>query len=50
MGGGLEIKMPNNSLFIEGRYHIGLINIAKENLRFESIKTNAFVLILALKI
>lgn len=50
LGGGLEIKMPNNSLFIEGRYHIGLINIAKENLRFESIKTNAFVLILALKI
>ncbi|GAF91728.1 unnamed protein product, partial [marine sediment metagenome] len=50
LGGGLKIKMPNNDLFIEARYHIGLQNIAKDNLRFESIKTNAFVLMLALRI
>lgn len=49
LGGGLEIKMSNNKLFIEGRYHIGLGNITKENLRFESIKTNALLLIVALK-
>jgi hypothetical protein len=50
LGGGFEIKMSNNSLFIEGRYHTGLINIAKNDLRFESIKTNAILLILAFKI
>ena len=50
LGGGFEIKMSNNSLFIEARYHSGLTNIAKNDLRFESIKTNAIVLILAFKI
>lgn len=49
-GGGLEIKMTNNVLFIEGRYHLGLINIAKDYSRFKSIETNAIVLILAFKI
>jgi hypothetical protein len=50
LGGGVKIKIPNNALLIEGRYHIGLINIAKEDLRFDSIRTNAFVLLLAFKI
>ncbi|MCK4819904.1 hypothetical protein KA005_29330 [bacterium] len=50
LGGGVEIKMPKNALLIEGRYHIGLINIAKDDWRFDSIKTNSLVLILAFKI
>lgn len=49
-GGGYEIKMQVVSLFIEGRYHIGLRNIIKESMRWESIKTNAVVLIFGLKI
>jgi len=34
----------------EGRYHLGLVNIAEDDLRFDSIRTNALVLILAFKI
>ncbi len=50
LGGGVEIKMPKNALLIEGRYHIGLINIAKDDFRFDSIKTNSLVFTLSFKI
>jgi len=49
LGGGYEIKMKNNSIFIEIRYHLGLKNIS-ENLRFESVKTNTIAIILAFKV
>lgn len=49
LGGGCEIKMKSNSIFIEIRYHLGLKNIS-ENLRFESVKTNTIAIILAFKV
>ena len=49
-GGGFEIKMPRTSLFIEGRYHLGLRNISKELRDWESLRTRSVVLILGFKI
>jgi hypothetical protein len=51
LGGGFEVKISKRSFFIEGRYHQGLRNILEErSWYFDSLKTKAFVLILALKI
>jgi len=49
-GGGIEIKMKNSIVCLEGRYHFGLRNILKEYWQLESIKTNAIVLLLGIKI
>jgi hypothetical protein len=49
-GGGFEIKMKNNSLFFEIRYHLGLKNITKNWTSHDSVKTNSIAFILAFKI
>jgi len=49
-GGGIEIKLKNSIVYIEGRYHLGLKNILKEHWQLESIKTNAIVLLVGIKI
>ena len=49
-GGGIEIKLKNSIVCLEGRYHLGLKNILKEHWKLESIKTNAIVLIVGIKI
>ena len=49
-GCGCEIKITHiQSLFIEGRYNLGLVNILKLSDEFESVKTNALLLILGIK-
>lgn len=49
-GGGIEIKLKSSIVCLEGRYHIGLKNILKEHWQLESIKTNAIVLLVGIKI
>lgn len=49
-GAGFEMKMPGASLFIEGRYNIGMNNIIKDPVGDESIKTKAIVVIVGIKI
>jgi len=50
MGGGIEIKIKNNIVCLEGRYHLGLRNITERRWPLESIKTKAIVLLLGIKI
>jgi hypothetical protein len=50
LGYGFEIKTLKKPLFIEMRYHLGLADIAGENLRFNSIKTNGFAFVLGFDI
>jgi len=49
-GFGFEIKIEEHSFFIEGRYHLGIKNISKVYQRYESIKTNAIVVVMGFKI
>ena len=49
-GGGIEIKMKKSIVCLEGRYHFGLRDILKKHWRLESIKTNAIVLLVGIKI
>jgi len=52
-GGGVEIKLKNSTVYLEGRYHLGLKNITKATIwpwQFESIKPNAIVLLWGIKI
>ncbi|MDH5466484.1 MAG: PorT family protein [Candidatus Aminicenantes bacterium] len=49
-GGGFEIKMKNNSLFFEIRYHLGLKNITKNWTLHDSVKTNSIAFIIAFKV
>lgn len=51
-GGGVEIKLKNSKVYIEGRYHIGLKNISKATWpwQLESIKPKAIVLLWGIKI
>lgn len=49
-GAGFEMKMPGASIFIEGRYNIGMNNIIKDPVGDESIKTKAIVVIVGIKI
>ncbi|MBA7694161.1 hypothetical protein ES703_102768 [subsurface metagenome] len=49
-GSGIEIRLLNFLIFIEGRYHLGLRDIEKEPKNWESLKTNSIVLIIGLKI
>lgn len=49
-GAGFEMKEKIFTFFIEGRYHLGLGNIAKEPVDWESVKTRAFALIFGIKI
>ena len=49
-GAGYEMSMPGASLFFEGRYHLGIANILKDPAPGDSLKTNALVVIVGLKI
>lgn len=49
IGGGFELKTKEHSFFIEGRYHLGLINISKDYRAYESMRTNTLVIIAGLK-
>ena len=49
-GAGFEMKEKIFTFFIEGRYHLGLGNIAKEPVDWESVKTRAIALIFGFKI
>jgi len=49
-GAGFEMTMPGASIFIEGRYNIGMNNIIKEPVGDESMKTMAIVVIIGIKI
>jgi len=49
-GAGFEMTMPGASIFIEGRYNIGMNNIKKDPVGDESIKTKAIVVIVGIKI
>ncbi len=51
-GGGVEIKLKNSIVYLEGRYHLGLKNITKTTWpwQIESIKPNAIVLLWGIKI
>ena len=49
-GGGIEIKIKNSTVCLEGRYHFGLKNILIGHWRLESVKTKAIVLLLGIKI
>ena len=48
-GCGIEIKIKNRIVCLEGRYHLGLRNITK-NWPFDSIKTRAIVFILGINV
>jgi len=50
LGGGFEVNMEATSYFIEGRYYLGLRNIIKGSIDWETTKTSAVALILGLKI
>ena len=49
-GAGYEMREKIVTFFIEGRFHLGLGNIAKEPVDWESVKTRAFALIFGIKI
>ena len=49
-GGGYQMSMPGASLFIEGRYHLGLANILKDPDPGDSLKTQSLVIVVGLKI
>lgn len=50
LGCGFEIKITNiQSLFVEGRYHLGFVNILKHSDEYESVKNNAMLLIIGIK-
>ena len=49
-GGGIEIKLKNSIVCLEGRYHLGLRNITKASWFLESIKPNAIVILIGIKI
>lgn len=49
-GCGFEVGISKfQSFFIEGRYHLGFANIAKEYDQYQSIKTNVILFILGIK-
>jgi len=47
-GGGIEIKIRNTIICLEGRYHLGLRDITR-NWPFDSIKTKAVVILWGIK-
>ncbi len=49
-GAGFEMKEKIFTVFIEGRYHLGLKNIVKEPIYWDSAKTRAIAIILGFKI
>ncbi|MEW5900884.1 MAG: hypothetical protein AB1715_05420, partial [Acidobacteriota bacterium] len=53
VGGGIEIKGRGLAIFIEARYHFGLVNIVKEEESqyetLESIKPNSQAILLGFK-
>jgi opacity protein-like surface antigen len=49
-GAGYELSMPGASLYVEGRYHLGVANILKDPAPGESLKTKALVVIVGIKI
>jgi opacity protein-like surface antigen len=49
-GAGYEMSMPGASVYVEGRYHLGIANILKDPAAGESLKTKSLVVILGIKI
>jgi opacity protein-like surface antigen len=49
-GAGYELSMPGASLYVEGRYHLGIANILKDPAVGESLKTKSLVVIVGIKI
>ncbi len=50
LGIGFEIKIREfQTVFIEGRYHFGLVNIVQEIEDLESLKTHAFLIVFGIK-
>ena len=49
-GAGYQMSMPGASLFFEGRYHLGVVNILKDPAPGESRKTKTLVVIVGIKI
>lgn len=48
-GAGVEMKEKIFTFFLEGRYHLGLGNIVKETVDWESVKTRAIAFVFGLK-
>lgn len=49
-GCGFEFEVSRfQSFFIEGRYHLGLVNVLKLSDEYEAMKTNAILFILGIK-
>ncbi|NMC65202.1 MAG: PorT family protein [Acidobacteria bacterium] len=48
MGAGIETKIKKFKLSVEGRYHLGLTNIATSSFEGESIKNNGLAVLLGL--
>lgn len=50
LGVGVEIRIREfQSVFIEGRFHFGSVNVIQEVEDFESLKTNALLVVFGLK-
>lgn len=49
-GGGVEIRLKKSLVFLEGRYNFSIRNITRANWPLESIKPNAIVILLGIKI
>jgi len=50
LGVGFEIKIREfQTVFIEGRYHFGFVNIAQEIEDLESLKTHALLIVIGIK-
>ena len=50
LGAGIEMNIRGVTFFVEGRYHLGILNIMSKYYQFETLKTNSEVLLFGIKI